>query len=193
MSPARPRSDFFGKNKRSGRPTVDEDALITRYVRDHWTLGRCAESFGTTEGHVKSILVEHDVEINVFPKTAILDEQRVLRMYGPLSIQSIALTLGTNPGRIVEILERHDVKIGEGSKPHLMWNDLDDPSPSDLLHPTQAAQILGKSKDFLWWASVRGQIRAARKAEDGMRWYRRSDVEKFRDRLTQNEGEEYRC
>jgi excisionase family DNA binding protein len=194
MSPARPRSDFFGKNKRSGRATVDDDALITRYVRDKWTLAKCAKAFDTTQGHVRDILTAHDIEIRAFPRSADLDEQQVLRMYDQYdAVQPIASVLNTDPARVREILDRHGVEIGAGSKPHLLWDEPSDPSPSDLLRPAQAAQVLGESKDFLYRATINGQIRAADRTEGGMRLYRRREVEELKRRLTRNEGEEYGC
>jgi hypothetical protein len=186
-----PRTAYFSKSKRKGRPEVDEGALVKRYVRDKWNLGQCANRFSTTESHVREILAAHDVAIRASPRMADLDEDAVLRMYDrDPNTHLIATALGTDHARIKAIVEKHSAEIaGTGSKPRL-WYEPEIPSPSDLLHPAQAAQVLGRAKDFLYQATLNGQIKEASRTEGGMRLYRRDAVEDLRDRLTNDE--EYR-
>jgi hypothetical protein len=165
--------------------------VVKRYARDRWTLLQCVTRFGITETHVRKILAAHDVEIRVTRAAVLVDESRVLRMYdNACALHVIASSLSTSDERVKAVLAKHGREIGRAPHPHL-FNEPEEPGPNDLLRPSQAAQILGESERFLYRLSVQGEIRVADRAETGMRWYLRRDVEEFKKRLAQSD-EEYR-
>lgn len=95
------------RNRRA-RSLVDEDRLVLRYSRDHWSLNRCQEVFGlNSPGAVKTILSNHGIPIR---GTAELDENAVLRCFDRLGgVQAAATALGTNFNRIAAILDKHEI------------------------------------------------------------------------------------
>ena len=180
---------------RSNQPDVDEQALIRRYTRDGWSMAACGRRFSISLGQVRAILTSHGVDVRVPGRPAPLDEDAVIRAYRKhQSINYVALVMHTSAEGVLAILDDHGEPhgghtpppdIGTGQRPVLakyLQRPPVEPSPADLLWPSQAARMLGVNADFLKAAAEAGQIRETR-SPGGLRQYTRRDLLEFGRRL----------
>lgn len=87
---------------------VDEDRLVVRYVRDHWTLAQCQRAFGVGQRRAELILAAHGVTLR--DQVKVVDEELILRSYAHHG--SIAITvLAANATwlTVTSVLDKHGI------------------------------------------------------------------------------------
>jgi hypothetical protein len=180
---------------RSAEPAVDEQALVRRYTRDGWPVAACARRFSISAGHARAILARNGVAIRRPGRAGLPDEDAVVRAYRKhRSVKYVAKVLHTSEENVLAILDKHGEphgihtpppNIGTGQRPILArFRQVPpvEPSPADLLRPSQAANMLGVDVGFLKAAATAGRIHETY-SPGGQRRYTRRDVADFGRRL----------
>jgi phage antirepressor YoqD-like protein len=164
---------------------VDEDALVRRYAENNWSVPQCAKAFGISDHRVRAILRSHGVELRGQRKE--LDPDAVLRAYAQFgNYTAVAQLLGTSTDRIRQILDEKGVQHDSprkvagydnksGRKAARRRRLSTEPSPADLLSPSEAAQISGKSTTQLRVLTRQGQL--SNYGNEYFPRYRRSDAQ----------------
>lgn len=178
-----------GRNLVALAHRIDEDTLIRRYAQDKWSVSQCAKAFGISVKRARDILRSYGVELR--GRKSELDPEAVLRAYAKLgNYNAVGRLLGADPSRVVRILDENDVQHDSPAEVPDFGNRsaanaarrrrlAAEPGPGDLLSPSEATLISGKSTGQLLALSRHGQLRNC--GNEHRPRYRRSDVKALTD------------